>query len=59
MLFASGELVDLVGGDIFAEGKSDRVVEAGQQLSERLVFRRTSIAIEACSSAAVATQPTG
>lgn len=37
MLFTFGALVDLVGEDVFGEGKSDRVVEAGQQLSERLV----------------------
>ena len=38
LLFAFGALVDLVGEDVFGEGKSDGIVEAGQQLRERLVL---------------------
>ena len=30
--------VDFVSEDVFGEGKSDRVVKAGQKLSERLVL---------------------
>jgi len=38
LLLAFGALVDLVGKDVFGEGKSDGAVKAGQQLRQRLVL---------------------
>lgn len=38
LLFGFGALVDRVGEDVFGEGKSDCVVEAGQQLRQRFVL---------------------
>jgi hypothetical protein len=38
LLFAFCALVDFVGEDVFGEGESDGVVEAGQQLCEGLVL---------------------
>ncbi len=38
LLFIFGALVDFVSEDVLGEGKSDGIVEAGQQLSERFVL---------------------